>query len=86
MGWNSFLAADDVNKRVIFCMKQFHGLCSTVPYRLVYSSLGKEHHRAYEEMEDIKKSASPFFKTSVSIKRIVGESFNIIDKYLKRIS
>ena len=86
LGWNSFIAMDDVNKRVIFCMKQFHGLCSSVSYSFVYSSLGKEHAKVYDNLEDIKKSASPFFKTSVSVKRLVGESKQTITNYLKRIS
>jgi hypothetical protein len=37
-------------------------------------------------LEDVKKSASPFFKLSVSAKRVYGESKNIINNYLKRIS
>jgi len=86
LGWNSFVAMDDVNKRAIFCMKEFHGLCSTVSYQFIYSSLGKEQGKVYEKLEDIKRASSPFFKTSVSIKKLVGESKQTISNYLKRIS
>jgi len=86
LGWNSFVAMDDVGKRAIFCMKQFHGLCSSVPYQFIYSSLGKEHGKVYEKLEDIKKASSPFFRTSVSIKKLVGESKDFITDYLKRIN
>lgn len=86
LGWNSFIAMDDINKRAIFCMKQFHGLCSVVPYNYIYSSMGKEHDKVYDKLEDIKKSASPFFKTSLSMKKIIGESKQLLSNYLKRIS
>lgn len=86
MGWNSFILADDINKRAIFCMKEFHGLCSSVPYQFIYSTLGKEHKRAYDSLENVKKSASPFFKLSTSVKQVFGESVKVLDSYLKRIS
>jgi len=82
LGWNSFVIADDVNKRAIFCMKQFHGLCSSVPYQMIYSSIGGEASKVYDKLEDIKKSASPFFKTSVNSKQIFGESKSLFDNYL----
>lgn len=86
IGWNSIIAADDVNKRALFCMKEFHGLCSTVPYSFIYASLGKEHTKVYDSLEDVKKSASPFFKLSVNSKRVFGESMNTLKKYLKGMS
>lgn len=85
IGWNSFVAMDEIGKRAIFCMKQFHGLCSTVPYQFIYSSLGKDHGKIYDKLEDVKKAASPFFKTSVSVKQIVGETKDIVSDYLKRL-
>jgi len=86
IGWNSFVLADDVNKRAIFCMKEFHGLCSSVPYQFIYSSFGKDNAKVYDNLEDVKKSASPFFKVSVSAKKVFGESINTLKDYLKRIS
>ena len=70
VGWNSIIAADDVNKRALFCMKEFHGLCTTVPYQFIYSSLGKDHGKVYDSLEEVKKSASPFLQRAVSIKRL----------------
>jgi hypothetical protein len=84
VGWNSFVVMDDVNKRAIFCMKEFHGLCSSVPYQFIYSSLGKEHAKVYDNLEDLKKSASPFFKSTYTLKKLFGESKKVdIDNYLK---
>lgn len=86
VGWNSLIFADDVNKRVIFCMKEFHGLCSSTPYQFIYSSLGKDYGKVYDNLEDVKKAASPFFRISVNSKRIFGEAKNTLNDYLKRIS
>lgn len=84
LGWNSFIAADGVNKRAIFCMKEFHGLCSSVPYSYIMSSLGKEHSKVYSDLEGLGKAASPFFRTSLSQKKLFSES-NIIQNYLKKL-
>jgi len=86
VGWNSIILADDVNKRAVFCMEEFHGLCSSVPYQFIYSSLGKEHSKIYDNLEDLKRSASPFFKTSLSSKKIFGEMKNTLKNYLNRIT
>ena len=85
LGWNSFIAADEVSKRALFCMKEFHGLCSSVPYAFIYSSLGKEHNKAFETLESLTKSASPFFKTKISQKRLYSESKNLVEDYLRKI-
>lgn len=69
-GWNSFIAADDVNKRGIFCMKEFKGLCSTLPYQYMISSLGQQHVNVYKDLEDMKKASSPFFKLRRPIKKL----------------
>lgn len=86
IGWNSFILADDVNKRAVFCMKEFHGLCSTTPYSFIYGSLGKDASKIYSGLEDIKKAASPFFKTSINSKKIFGEAINAVSSYLKRLT
>lgn len=86
LGWNSIIAADDVNKRVFWCMKQFHGLCSTTPYSFVYSSLGKDQAKAYTDLETVTKTASSIFKANMSFAKIFGESTTIINNYLKRIN
>jgi len=70
MGWSSLIFADDVNKRAIFCMKEYNGLCSTVMYPYLFSSLGGEHAKIYKDLEDVKASASPIFKTSTSLSKL----------------
>jgi len=75
LGWSSFILADDVNKRATFCMKEFGGVCSTVMYSYLFSSLGASHNKVYEDLEDIRRSSSPIFRMSTSKKRVFGETF-----------
>jgi len=72
LGWSSFAVTDDINKRVYFCMKEFNGLCSAVQYNFMYTSIGSEHGRVFNDLEDIKKSASPFFKLKTKATSLVG--------------
>lgn len=74
LGWSSFIAADDVNKRAIFCMKEFGGVCSTVMYNFMFSTLGTEHARVYNDLEEVKRSAGPFFRMKVNRRKLFGES------------
>ncbi len=87
LGWTSIAIADDVNKKVTFCMKEFGGVCSVVPYGFVYSSLGRDHSKVFEDLEDVKRSASPFFRMSARRRKVFGESIahNQIVKYLDTI-
>jgi hypothetical protein len=64
LGWNSIVLADDVNKRVTFCMKEFHGLCSVMPFGYLSASFGRDYAKTFENMDDVRKSASPFFRFS----------------------
>ena len=70
LGWTSFIIADDVNKKATFCMKEFTGLCSTVPYGLLYSAIGKEHYEVYQNIDDVKHSSGPFFRLNSKRSRI----------------
>jgi len=71
LGWASIIMTDDVNKQVTFCMKEFNGVCSTIPYTFIFSSLGKEHNQAYKDLEDAARSTGPFFrKKSTTIRKI----------------
>jgi len=74
LGWTSIMIADDVNKRVTFCMKEFGGVCSVVPYGFLYSSLGRDHSKVFEDLEDVKRSASPFFRMSARRRKVFGET------------
>lgn len=87
LGWTSIAIADDVNKSVTFCMKEFKGVCSVVPYGFIYSSLGKDHSKIFEDLEDVKRSASPFFRMTARRRRVFGETiaYNQMTKYLDTI-
>ena len=69
LGWASMVVTDDVNKEVTFCMKQFGGVCSKVPYSFIFASLGKEHHQVYQDIEDANRSAGPFFRKKSTTRR-----------------
>jgi hypothetical protein len=88
LGWASFVLTDDVNRRATFCMKEFNGMCSVLPYGFIYASLGKEHAKVYEDLEDVKGASSPFFNPRTNRFRAFRESLNIkstTDKYLELI-
>lgn len=87
LGWASIMIADDVNKKVTFCMKEFGGVCSVVPYGFVYSSLGRDHSKVFEDLEDVKRSASPFFRMTARRRKVFGETiaYNQMTKYLDTI-
>jgi len=74
LGWGSIIINDDVNKRTNFCMKEFGGMCSSVPHGLLFSSFGKENYKVYEKIEDIQKVTSPFFKHKISPRNLFKES------------
>lgn len=86
LGWTSLIVTDDVNKKATFCMKEYGGICSVVPYSYMFASLGKDIHKAYDDLEDLKKSSGPFFNMKTNRKRLFSESKNhIMESYLKRI-
>jgi hypothetical protein len=74
MGWSSIVVADDVNKQATFCMKEFGGICSVVPYSYMFASLGKEQLKVYEDLEDARRSAGPFFRMKVPMRKVFGEA------------
>jgi hypothetical protein len=84
LGWTSFIVADDVNRKATYCMEEFGGVCSTVPYNFLYSSLGSEHSKVFQSLEDVRKSAGPFFRMSTTKNKIFGECLakNKETKYL----
>jgi len=89
LGWTSFAINDDVNKLTTFCMKEFKGLCSVVPYNYMFSSFGKDYGKVYEDIEEVKKSASPFFSRKITNrKKIFSSSVEeniVVDNYLNKI-
>lgn len=73
LGWTSFIVADDVNRKATYCMEEFGGVCSSVPYNFIFSSLGSEHSKVFQNLEDVRKSAGPFFRMTTSKRKIFGE-------------
>jgi len=84
LGWNSFIITDDVNKRAIYCMKEFKGVCSVVPYSYIYSSLG--HAKAFESLEDVRKASSSIFSRRTNMSNMLSERLSkvLLDKFSKR--
>ena len=72
MGWGSFIIADDIESRAIFCMQVFNGLCSILSYQFIYSSI-KEGLPIYKDLSEVKKSVSPIFRMKGSSSKILGE-------------
>jgi hypothetical protein len=72
MGWGSMVIADDVNRRVAFCMKELQGLCSIMPYTMLYQTFSQA--KVYEDIEDAKRNASSIFKVKrEKMSKIIGE-------------
>lgn len=74
LGWASFIITDDVNKSATFCMKEFGGICSQLPYSYIMASQGKGQHEVYKDLEDVKRSAGPFFRMSTNRKKMFSEA------------
>jgi hypothetical protein len=74
LGWNSILVADDVNKELTCCIKQFDGLCSKLSYSTLYANFGKEHSKVYADMDEIKKNTNPFFRSRFKPTKLFSES------------
>ncbi|GIU69220.1 MAG: hypothetical protein KatS3mg002_0456 [Candidatus Woesearchaeota archaeon] len=85
LGWNSLLFADDTNRVVYFCMEEFGGTCSAVPYSALYTA-AKKRETVYKELSDLHKSASPFYRKKVSLRKVLSESKNKkLDLYLEQL-
>ncbi len=73
MGWGSLIVADDVNKRVAFCMKELKGMCSMMPYTMLYQTFSQA--KVYEDIEDAKRTASSIFKIRrQKLTKLIGEN------------
>jgi len=61
LGWASLIVNDDVNKKVTFCMKEFHGICHSVSHQFLHAGLSKEIKTAYDDLNDVKSASNPIF-------------------------
>ncbi|MCK5605161.1 hypothetical protein KAR91_24940 [Candidatus Pacearchaeota archaeon] len=73
LGWRSFVIADDTAGVASFCLEEFKGMCSTIPYQFIYASIGKDAHKVFEDLEDVKKAGGAFFRTKTNVKKVFGE-------------
>ncbi len=72
LGWQSFVIADDVNRSVSFCMIKFRGMCSTMPYGMLYQTL--DQAKVFDDLEDVRRSSASLFRTRRPFNKILGES------------
>ena len=73
MGWGSIIIADDINKRISFCMKPFSGMCSNMPYSVLFQSF--DQYEVYKDLEEVKRSSASIFKIGARpMHKILGES------------
>jgi hypothetical protein len=70
LGWGSFIVCDDVDRKAFFCMREFNGLTSVVPYQMLYTSLGKDYAKVYGDIEELKKTSSPFFRFTTQFSKL----------------
>lgn len=71
LGWKDIIIADDVNRRASFCMRPYKGMCSMLPYQMIYQSVGQS--RVYEDLEDLRKSSSSMFKVRKTFTKTISE-------------
>ncbi len=83
LGWTSFAVADDTAAKVTFCMRQFKGTCAIIPYKMIYSALGTEPRKVYDDLEDIKQKSGAIFRAKTNVRKVFGEAMiqSKINKY-----
>lgn len=71
MGWGSIVAMDDSQKTAYFCVKEFKGICFPVQYGYIFSTLGKDHGKVFDDLTDVKKSSGGLFRRKTPSKKLV---------------
>ena len=71
LGWQSFVVADDVNRTATFCMIKFRGMCSTIPYTMLYHTI--DQAKIFEDLEDVRRSSASLFKVKKPMNKFLGE-------------
>jgi hypothetical protein len=87
MYWPSFVVVDEVEKTATYCMEGFNGLCSTIHYPYLLASIGSSQKEVYEDLEEVRKASSQFFRLSTNKKKVlecscIGEK----DKQLRELT
>ena len=78
LGWNNLVIADDVNRIVYFCMKEFKGICSSISYASLYQHVG--HMKVYESIEAAEKNSSSLFRIKKPLVTAISEHNRSGDK------
>jgi hypothetical protein len=73
LGWDNIILADDVNRYAYFCMQKFRGMCNSIPYQMMYKTLGGQD-QVYDSIEQARMKNSSLFKTGPRMSHILGES------------
>jgi len=71
MYWPSFVVVDEVNKTATYCMEGFNGLCSTIHYPYLLASIGTSQKQVYEDLEEVRKASSQFFRISTNKNKVL---------------
>lgn len=72
LGWENFILVDDVSKVAYYCMKVLRGMCSEIPFPMMYQTV--QQREPYETLEDIRKTSSSIFKRRVTFPKAIGEN------------
>jgi hypothetical protein len=77
LSWGNMIIADDINRVSYFCMKKFKGLCSMIPYSMIYQQLGQT--QIYNDLEDVRqKSGAVFKRRPTRMKKVFAEQLTQI--------
>ena len=72
LSWGNMMLADDINRKVYFCMKKFKGMCTMIPYSMIYQTLGQK--QVFDDLEDARQKSGALFKRKgVSLQKIASE-------------
>jgi hypothetical protein len=70
--WGNICIADDTNGTVLFCMRKYRGMCSTLTYPMVFAQK-KEMGRVFTDMEAAKKATTSLFRFNKKISSLGGK-------------
>lgn len=71
MGWNSIIAMDDSQKIAYFCLKEFKGICFPVNYQYIFTTIGKDQGKVFDDLNDLKKSSGGLFRRKIPKRKLV---------------
>jgi hypothetical protein len=69
MGWNSFCILDETREEALFVSSLDGGHLHIIPYQYIFNSLGMDV--VYQNMNDLRKKASPFRLSMGGISNLV---------------